>query len=257
MTDRRTDVVTSTDVALLRSLAQERSLAGASRRVGISRDRAVYRVGRLERAFGGPVVVGVRGGSGHGGSTLTPLGDRIVRGGFDSVELLGAHPLAPLTTPNLLRGIYHRAPAPEVRVGRSLRFRVAFAAGDGEAVSILLDPESVLVARRRFPSSARNVFRATVEAVHRTSGNLGLTLIARCPGARLRVAVTEEPVRQLGLRAGVTVWLYVKATALRRVGEPPIGSSPSVPSRTRARLLAGDGVPRGTRVRSVPNSFPG
>jgi len=220
MTDRRADVVTSTDVALLRSLAEERSLAGASRRVGISRDRAVYRIGRLERAFGGPVVVGMRGGSGHGGSTLTTLGDRIVRRGFDSVELLDAHPLTPLPTSNLLHGVYHRAPAPEVRVGRTLRLRVAFAAADGEPVSVLLDPEAVIVARRRFPSSARNVVRATVEAVHREPGRLGLTVIARVPGARLRVAVTEEPVRQLGLRAGATVWLYVKATALRRVGEP-------------------------------------
>ena len=99
MTARRTNVVTSTDVALLRSLAQDRSIAGASRRVGISRDRAVYRVERLERAFGGPVVVGVRGGSGHGGSTLTALGDRIVWGGLDSVELLDAHLLTPLPPP--------------------------------------------------------------------------------------------------------------------------------------------------------------
>ena len=218
MTNRRPDHVTSTDLALLRSLAQERSLAGASRRLGISRDRAVYRVERLERAFGGAVVHAVRGGSGHGGSTLTPLGDRIVRGGFDSVELLDAHPLTPLSKPNLLHGVYHRAPRPEVWVGRALRLRVAFDARDGEPVSLLLDPESVVVARRRFPSSARNILRGTVEAVRHDTGALGRTLWVRCAGARLGVAITEEPVRQLDLRPGVSVWLYVKATALRRVG---------------------------------------
>ncbi|HKN06366.1 MAG TPA: TOBE domain-containing protein [Thermoplasmata archaeon] len=227
---RRASTVTNTDVALLRSLVQERSIVSASRRVGISRDRAVYRIARLERAFGGPVVRGVRGGTGHGGTTLTSLGDRIVRGGFDSVELLDARPVTPLTSPNLLRGVYRRTPTPEVRVGRSLHLRVAFPAEDGETVSVLLDPEAVVVARRRFPSSARNVLRATVEQVRSERGDLGVTLSVRCSGARLRIAMTEEPVRQLGLRPGVTVWLYVKATALRRVGEGVLASRGSLPS---------------------------
>ncbi|MGD0588221.1 MAG: TOBE domain-containing protein [Thermoplasmata archaeon] len=219
MTTHRADVVTSTDVALLRSLEKERSLVAASRRVGISRDRAVYRIGRLERAFGGRVVRGVRGGAAHGGTTLTELGDRIVRGGFGSVELLDTHPVSPLTFPNLLKGVYHGTPAPEVRVGRTLRLRVAFPAAEGETVSVLLDPEAVVVARRRFPSSARNVLRATVEEVREEPGNLGVTLVVRCASSKLRVAITEEPVRQLGLRRGTAIWLYVKATALRRVAE--------------------------------------
>jgi molybdate transport system regulatory protein len=225
----RTNLVTNTDVALLRALGRERSLVGASRRVGITRDRAVYRIARLARAFGGPVVESVRGGAGHGGTVLTALGDRIVRGGFDSVELLNAHPVTPFAAPNLLHGVYRRAPAPEVRVGRSLRLRVAFRAEDGEAVSVLLDPEAVVVARRRFPSSARNVLAGTVEAVRRGPGELDVTLVVRCSGLPLRVAMTDEPVRELGLRPGVPVALYVKATALRRVGEG--GSSPeSLPS---------------------------
>ena len=221
MTPPRANLVTSTDVALLRSVAKERSIVAASRRVGISRDRAVYRVERLARAFGGPVVVSARGGAAHGGSTLTPLGDRIVRGGFDSVEMIDAHPMALLSVPNLLHGVYQLGPNPEVRVGRSLRLRVAFAAPDGERVAVLLDPEAVLVARHRFPSSARNILRGTVEAVHRDRNSLARTLVVRCSGERVRVAVTEEPVRQLGLRPGTAVWLYVKATALRRVGETP------------------------------------
>jgi molybdate transport system regulatory protein len=225
MTTSRANVVTATDIALLRSLAQERSLVAASRRVGISRDRAVYRVERLERAFGGPVVVGVRGGAGHGGSVLTPLGDRVVRGGFDSVELIDAHPLVPLTPTNRLHGVYHATPYPEVRVGRSLRFRVAFPAEEGSTVSMLLDPEAVLVARRRFESSARNVFSGEVESVRPDAGNVGVSVVVRCSGVRLRVALTDEPVRQLGLRPGVSVWLYVKARALR-----PVGVAESAPS---------------------------
>ncbi|HTS33718.1 MAG TPA: TOBE domain-containing protein [Thermoplasmata archaeon] len=224
---RHANLVTSADLELLRSLAQQRSVVEASRRLGMSRDRAVYRLARLARAFGGPVVRGTRGGAGHGGTLLTPLGDRVARGGFDSVELIDARPLTPTTPANLLRGVYRRFPNPEVRVGRSLRLRVAFPAEDGETVSMLLDPETVVVARRRFPSSARNVLRGTVESLHRTKGTPAVTLVARCSGTRLRVALTDEPVRQLGLRRGVPLLLYVKATALRRVegaGAPTRGS---------------------------------
>lgn len=226
----RPKLVTSSDIALLRALGRERSVVGASRRVGMSRDRAVYRIARLERAFGGPVVASVRGGVDHGGTVLTELGDRIVRRGFESVELLNARPVAPLAPSNLLRGVYHRSPSPEVRVGRSLRLRVAFAAEEGARVALLLDPEAVVVARRRFPSSARNVLAGTVEGFRRGPGELDVTLLVRCSGRRLRIAVTDETLRELGLRAGVAVRLYVKATALRRVGERAVPSPGPLPS---------------------------
>ena len=214
---RSTHLVTDGDVALLRALAHQRSLVAASRDVGVSRDRAVYRIARLARAFGGPVVRATRGGAGHGTTTLTPLGDRIVRSGFDSVELLDARPRRPNTAPNLLRGVYRRARYPEVRVGRSLRLRVAFPGRDGETVGVVLDPEAVVVARRRFPSSARNVLEGTIERVPRDGAGGEVTLVVRCRAVRLRVAVTEETVRLLRLRPGGRVVLYVKATALRPV----------------------------------------
>jgi molybdate transport repressor ModE-like protein/molybdopterin-binding protein len=213
----RRNPVTDTDVALLRSLEQEPSVVAASRRVGISRDSAVYRLQRLERVFGGPVVVSVRGGLGHGNSRLTELGDRIVRHGFDAVEQLDTHPMAPLSSPNVLHGIYHRAPGPEVVVGRALRLRVAFDAEEGEQVSVLLDPEAILIARHRFPTSARNVLAGRVESIVPAAPQ-ELLLTVRVGPARIRVALTAEPVRQLALRSGVRVVLYVKATALRRVG---------------------------------------
>lgn len=214
----RPPTVTDTDVALLRTLARERSVVAASRRIGISRDRATYRIARLERAFGGPVVASVRGGRGHGASRLTVLGDRIVRRGFDAVEMLDARPVAPLVHPNVLDGVYHRRPTPEVVLGNEVHLRVAFPADDGEAVTVLVDPESVLVARRRFPSSARNVLPATLEGVRPNPNGLGATLVAKTGPLRLRVAVTTEPVRRLRLVRGARVWLYVKATAVRRVG---------------------------------------
>lgn len=215
----RSNVVTDRDIALLRTLGQERSVVAAGRRVGISRDRAVYRLQRLERAFGGPVVTSVRGGLGHGATRLTPLGDRIVRWGFDSIEMIEARPVAPPSVSNRLWGIYHRLPHPEVEVAPSLRLRVAFPADEGETVSVLLDPEAVLVARRRFASSARNVLPGTVRSI-RPEGTLGRVLVVGVGRLRLRVALTAEPVRQLRLAPGAKILLYVKATALRRVGRP-------------------------------------
>ncbi len=209
--------VSDTDIALLRTLAREPSVVAASRRVGISRDRATYRLARLGEAFGGPVVASVRGGRGHGGTRLTPLGDRIVREGFDSVELLDARPVAAAFRPNLIQGTYRRAPNPEVEVGGGVRLRVAFAAEEGELVSLLLDPESVLIARGKFASSARNVVRAKVESVTANPDGLGSTLLVRAGSLRWKVAMTDEPVHQLHLVPGAQVWLYVKATALRRV----------------------------------------
>jgi molybdate transport repressor ModE-like protein len=193
-------------------------VVAASRSVGISRDRAIYRLARLERAFGGPVVAAVRGGRFHGGTLLTPLGDRIVREGFDSVELLGARPVAPLSHPNLLEGVFRRGPAPEVELGSGLRLRVAFAAEEGEPVAVLVDPESILVARRRFPSSARNVLPGVVVKLGWAHGDGGRLLLVRSGPATFRVAITDEPIRQLHLTPGARVWLYVKATAVRRVG---------------------------------------
>ena len=229
----RASVVTDTDVALLRSLAQERSVVAASRSLGISRDRAVYRLARLERAFGGPVVAAVRGGRAHGGTLLTALGDRIVRQGFDSVELIAARRVAPLSLSNRLEGLFHRTPSPVVELGPGLRLRVAFAAQEGERVAVLVDPETILVARRRFPSSARNVLPGVIVEVERTRGVAGRTLLVRSGRVTFRVAVTEEPIRQLHLTPGTRVWLYVKATAVRRVS-PAYSRIPSVVSEKTA-----------------------
>jgi len=217
----RLRVVTDTDIALLQSLSRLPSVVAASRSVGISRDRAVYRIAQLERAFGGAVVSSVRGGKAHGGTRLTPLGDRIVRRGFDSVELIDSRPVSPPPPSNRVRGVYHALSAPQIALGRDIRLRVAFKAEEGEAVTVMVDPESILVARARFPSSARNVVPAKVEKIVRGVTPSASTLVVLAGSTRLRVTVTAESVRELRLAPGAPVWLYVKATALRRVGPSP------------------------------------
>ncbi|HEV2519824.1 MAG TPA: TOBE domain-containing protein [Thermoplasmata archaeon] len=210
----RTTTVADTDIALLRTLGRVRSIVGASRAIGITRDRATYRIARMERAFGAPVVASVRGGRGHGTSRLTPLGGRIARGGFHSIELFGGPTPAELGPTNRLRGTYHRRPAPGVELAGGVRWRVAFRAAEGERVEVLVDPQSILIARARFPSSARNVLAAIVESVR--GGGFARTLHARWGAVPLRVAVTDETVRSLRLAPGARVWLYLKATAVRR-----------------------------------------
>ena len=109
---------------------------------------------------------------------------------------------------------------------------MAFHAEEGERVTVLVDPESILVARGKFPSSARNVFRGTVEDLRRSADPIELTVVIRAGSALFRVTVTEESVRQLRLVRGAPVWLYVKATALRRVGRAPAGTSRAPQLRT-------------------------
>ena len=222
----RARVVTDLDVALLRSIARERSVVAASRAVGISRDRATYRLRRMAGTFRGAIVSGDRGGRGHGGTRLTPLGDRIAHGGFAAVELLEGRPIAPPPPTNVLAGRFRAGPPPEVELRSGGRLRVAFSAEDGAPVAVALDPEAILVARGRFASSARNVLAATVERVPQDLGTPGRLVTVRAGRERLGVALTTESVRGLGLARGRRVYLYVKATALRRVARPTRGSLP-------------------------------
>ncbi|MGP8078190.1 MAG: TOBE domain-containing protein [Thermoplasmata archaeon] len=218
MTDRP-HVISSLDVALLERIGRTTTVVAAARDLGISRDRANYHLRRLARAFGGPVVAAERGGTGHGGTLLTPLGDRIAHGGFDILELLARRRVA--APVNLLAGTYRAGPPPRVELYGSLALRVAFAGVDGERLRLLLEPEAIVVARERFPSSARNVVAATVESVRPGAVPFGRLVVARAGPIRLTVAVTAEPVRTLGLAPGRRVFLYVKATALRRIGRSP------------------------------------
>jgi molybdate transport repressor ModE-like protein len=227
VTTRRSGEVSSLDVALLARIGRTANLVAAARALGISRDRANYRLRHLARAFGGPVVATARGGSGHGGTLLTPLGDRVAHGGFDVLELGAGRRRGPVA--NRLVGTYRAGPPPSVAFGRSLSLRVAFPGRDRERVGVVVDPDAIVVARHRFESSARNVVAATVDAVRPGPDPFGRLLVARVGPVRLAVSVTPEPVRSLGLVRGRRVFLYVKATALRRVG------GPAAPSRGSPR----------------------
>lgn len=212
-------LLTPTDVSLLSLLGRSSTLVEACRRLGISRDVGTYRLRRLKRLAGGPVVTTRRGGAGHGATRLTPRGARLLGRGRSRLAV-DARPFAPggPRSATRLRGQWHASPQPHV-AAEGLTLYVGFRAEEGEPVEVELDPESVIVATARFPSSARNVLAGVVRSVHRRGPGTGpVSVRARITVGRrpFDVALTERSVRELGIARGRPVFLYVKATALRR-----------------------------------------
>ena len=215
----REHLLTPLDLALLRAISDVGSLAQACRKIGIGRDRGVYRIRRLELLLGTPVVRAERGGtSGGGGSELTKTGASLLRQGVGPLdregEGEGPGEVAPLPEP--LVGRWHAAPAPCVELDNGLRLFVGFRRPEGELVGISVNPDAVVVARRRFPSSAQNVLLSRVLSLAPLSESRVL-LTAEVRGIRLSSCITPQARRSLGLRKASRVYLYVKANAVRPV----------------------------------------
>ena len=196
------------DVRLLRELARDPNLVRASRALGTGRDRAVYRLRRLTLLYGRPVAVGRRGGSTPGATRLTPLGRRLL--GRASGEHPGTHRWT---------GTYSGRPSPRVLLGPGAALEVAFRVRERSAVTVEVDPEAFVVARHRVELSARNALAATVRGIHTRPGGVAL-LEVDWKGRSVRVAITRGSIRRLELVPGARVYLYVKATAIRRVRSP-------------------------------------
>lgn len=196
--------LTPIDRRLLRALLIAPSVVEAARRTRIGRDRAVYRLKRMRRLYGGPVVTGRRGRSVDRATTLTALGRRLVD------EPRGA--LA--RSANRWRGLYRRGADPTVELEGGGRLVVAFRARESARVEVEVDPSAIIVGRAQVALSARNVLPVTVVGIRRGPG--GPELKARWLGHTVRVAITEGSVGRLRLRAGARAYLYVKAYAIRR-----------------------------------------
>jgi molybdate transport repressor ModE-like protein/molybdopterin-binding protein len=234
------------DVALLDLLSREGNLVAACARLGIGRDRGVYRLRRLARVLGRPAVTSLRGGRGGGSTRLTATGRRVLARG--AAPPIGPRAVPRLTPPmNAWTGAWHAAPHPHVDVALGFAWNVDFLAREGERVSVTLDPEAVLVARSAFPTSARNVLEGTVARVRDTGAGTGgerRLVLVRSGRVRVLAAVTDGSVRRLGLAPGRRVVLFVKATALHRGGgrapsDRATRGSPRSSGRRRPRPPAG------------------
>ena len=214
---RRPLSVPPEDLELLRAIDRTGSVAGAARSLGMPRDRAVYRIERLRGELGGPVLVARRGGAGHGTSRLSAAARRWLASVAPALVLRRAR----RGPRSVLVGRYRSGPDPFVEV-RGRPVYVDFVAREGERVGVAVDPEAIVVASARFPTSARNVWDGVVLSVRPVRDGPGRRLVqVRALGARLAAAVTPASSARLGLAAGRRVVLYAKATALRRAPLTP------------------------------------
>ena len=237
MTTRPTRYVTPDDVALLQAVARTGSVQAGAAAALMDRDRAVYRLRRLAEVFHQPVVRTVRGGARHGGSGLTPLGWSLIRRGSEVVP--SAPGTRPRVTATILDGVFRSHPVPHVETHGGLALAVAFHAEEGEPVRVAIDPELVLVARRRFPTSARNVLPGRVTGFEGDRTGDSLRISVSVEGGPVAVGITPQAVRELGLHRGVRVVLYVKATGIRRVATGRGGRPVSFPDVKRRPRVAG------------------
>lgn len=199
--------ITPVDQQLLEALALAPSVAEACRRAGLTRDRGIYRLRRLSEGFGGPVVRSRRGGPGVGGAHLTRLGRALLE------RARGEPAGAPRR--NRLCGTFRAGPPPRVEVDGGPSLVVAFRARDGERVAVGCAPEALLLARAEFDTSARNVLPVVV-AGHRAVGRDREEVRLALGPAELRASVTPAAVARLRLERGRRLFVYLKATALRR-----------------------------------------
>ncbi len=213
----RETFVMPTDLELLSALEATGSIVEACARIEITRDTGMYRLRRLTKMLGVPVVTSVRGGAGRGGTTLTESGRRVLLRGAGPLHpqprSLSARPVAA----NVLAGEWRSSPQPRVALGSGLSLFVTFAAKEAEPVRVAIEPEAIVVARSRFRSSARNVLAGTIESVRPVDAMRERLRVLVGKGLGLDVVVTPRSEASLRLRPGAKVFLYLKATAVVRL----------------------------------------
>jgi len=203
------------DAELLRAIRDEGSLNAAAGELGRSYAHAHRRLGELEDAFG-PLVERTRGGSGGGGSALTPDA-RALLARFDRLraEFTG------LTSAdeNVLRGEVRERDGELAAVETDAGPVHALAPADASAVQVTVRADAVTLhepadAPGETATSARNRLAGEVVGVSggETVGRVAIDVGLDEP---LVAIVTLASVERLGLEPGVAVVASFKATATR------------------------------------------
>ena len=214
------------DAALLRAVAEEGSVSGATERLGRSRARALRRLERLEERVG-PLVERRRGGADGGGSRLTDEG-RALLARFDRLRaaLAGTATAAETVLPGEVVEAAGELAAVATAAGR---VRALFVAADGDRGPAVGDPVQVSVradavtlhdpadAPPGGATSARNRFEGCVTAVDRGESVVSVAVDVGA-GDPLRALVTRDSVARLDLDPDRRVVASFKATATRATG---------------------------------------
>lgn len=206
------------DARLLREIDETGSVAAASANLGRSRARDLARIEELEAAFG-PLVERQRGGSGGGGSSLTPnatavvnqyerlqvalsataqVPETVLEGTVTAVD----GELADVSTPvGSVRGIHTG-----IEVDDPVQVRI-----DADAITVL-DPDAD---PNPDATSARNRLRGVVSGIDR--GETVFTVTIDVDSTPFRALVTAESADRLDLARDRPVVVTWKATATRLV----------------------------------------
>ena len=160
---------------LLASIEQSRSIAGAARAVGLSYKAAWDAIETMNNFADRPLVTRITGGTGGGGTRLTPRGKQLV-------------------------ATYTAVEAENRRFIHLLNSRIKH-----------LDQDLRIIGRLTMLTSARNHFAGKITRIKTGAVNDEVEL--KLPGGdRVTAIVTRESVRSLGLKLGAEAIALVKAS---------------------------------------------
>jgi molybdate transport system regulatory protein len=237
--------LTASRAALLAALAEQGSISAAARAVGMSYKGAWDAVAALNTLLGEPLVRAEAGGSGGGGASLTSAGQRVL-GFHQALTALQQRVLSPASgdSPDLdqllkrlgnlmlrtsarnqfegtVRAIERGAVNSEVvldmaggdRLVAIITHRSVEELGlaVGASAIALVKSSFVVLGAGTMRTSARNALVGTVSACREGAVNAEVEL-ALAGGKTLVATVTNESVRTLGIREGVTLTALIKAS---------------------------------------------
>lgn len=147
----------------------------------------------------------------------THLLDQAYRLGERIVSLEGGR-VVPFPFANLLRGAVRADGSDAVLDAGSLQVVLPWPVPGMARATVAVDPESILLSRERFESSARNTFGGVVVRIE--GSEAGLLVHVDC-GVELVARITARAFAQLGLAIGDRVFVTFKSTAVHWI-EPPL-----------------------------------
>ena len=206
------------DAALLTAIDRTGSVAGAARRLGRSRARALRRIEMLEDAFG-PLVERRRGGTDGGGSALT--GDAAAL--LDRYHRLAATLDATATVPEtVLSGTVEDISGEMATVDTQIGTVQGIHDGSepGDSVQVRIGADAITLHdtdQPHAPSATSASHRYNGRVVDVNQGETVDMVVIDVQGVRFRTVVTRDSANRLGLDAGPTIAVTWKATATRVV----------------------------------------